>query len=313
MTSSGSTAAGTARHGTASADDMLTVAAVQMAMTDDVADNIATAERLVRRAVDQGARVVLIPELFEGHYFCKDQRPLDLDRATPLDENPTIDHFCALARELDVVLPLSVYERAGQTLFNTVVMVDADGRRLGIYRKSHIPDGPGYTEKYYFSPGDTGFKVWHTRHGAIGVGICWDQWFPECARAMALGGAEVLLYPTAIGSEPPDPTWDSSGHWQRVMQGHAGANLVPVVAANRIGLEVGTTCEITFYGSSFIADATGAKVAEAGRTDEDVLVASFDRSALRRQRAAWGLFRDRRPDLYGPLLTLDGRADRHVD
>jgi len=203
---------------------------------------------------------------------------------------------------------LSLYERAGQARFNSVVVVDADGSTLGTYRKSHIPDGPGYTEKYYFSPGDTGFRVWHTRYGPIGVGICWDQWFPESARCMALLGAEVLLYPTAIGSEPPDPSWDSSGHWQRVMQGHAGANLMPLVAANRVGHEVGRTCEITFYGSSFIADATGEKVAEAGRDGEAVLVARFDRERLVEQRAAWGLFRDRRPDLYGPITTLDGRA-----
>ena len=179
---------------------------------------------------------------------------------------------------------------------------------LGTYRKSHIPDGPGYTEKYYFSPGDTGFRVWHTRYGTIGVGICWDQWFPESARCMALLGAEVLLYPTAIGSEPPDPSWDSAGHWRRVMQGHAGANLMPIVAANRVGHEIGRTCEITFYGSSFIADATGEKVAEAGREGEAVLVARFDREELSARRAAWGLFRDRRPDLYGPITTLDGRT-----
>jgi N-carbamoylputrescine amidase len=284
----------------------LSVAAVQMAMVDDRAANVATAERLVRDAVAMGARIVLIPELFEGPYFCKDQLPEHLQRARPLDGHPTVEHFRRVAAELDVVLPLSLYERAGNALFNTVVVVDADGSVLGTYRKSHIPDGPGYTEKYYFSPGDTGFRVWATRHGRIGVGICWDQWFPEAARSMALLGAEVLLYPTAIGSEPPDPTWDSSGHWQRVMQGHAGANLVPLVAANRVGHEVGVTTEITFYGSSFIADATGAKVAEAGRDGEAVLTASFDLAALDRQRLAWGLFRDRRPDLYGPLLTLDG-------
>mgnify|MGYP001826329219 CR=1 FL=1 len=284
----------------------LSVAALQMAMGDDVDANVATAERLVRAAAARGAGIILIPELFEGPYFCKDQLPEHLDRARPLAGHPAIEHFSAVAAELDVVLPLSVYERAGPALFNTVVVLDTDGTVLGHYRKSHIPDGPGYTEKYYFSPGDTGFRVWNTKHGAIGVGICWDQWFPESARSMALLGAEVLLYPTAIGSEPPDPTWDSSGHWQRVMQGHAGANLMPVVAANRIGHEVGRTCEITFYGSSFIADATGAKVAEAGRDDEAVLVASFDREELRAQRAAWGLFRDRRPELYGTLVTLDG-------
>jgi N-carbamoylputrescine amidase len=286
--------------------DELRVAALQMAMVDDVDVNVANAERLVRDAAAQGARIILIPELFEGSYFCKDQRPEHLDRAIELDGHPTVAHLASVAAELGVVLPLSVYERAGQALFNTVVIVDADGSILGHYRKSHIPDGPGYTEKYYFSPGDTGFRVWRTLHGVIGVGICWDQWFPEAARSMALLGAEVLLYPTAIGSEPPDPSWDSSGHWQRVMQGHAGANLMPVVAANRIGREVGETCEITFYGSSFIADSTGAKVAEAGRTEEAVLLASFDRAQLRTQRASWGLFRDRRPELYGPIVTLDG-------
>ena len=287
----------------------LSVAAVQMAMVDDTDVNIATAERLVREAARQGARIILIPELFEGPYFCKDQLPENLDRARPLAGHPTIEHFAAIAKELDVVLPLSVYERAGQVLVNTVVTVDGDGTTLGYYRKSHIPDGPGYTEKYYFSPGDTGFKVWKTRHGTIGVGICWDQWFPESARSMALLGAEVLLYPTAIGSEPPDPDWDSSGHWQRVMQGHAGANLMPLVAANRIGHEIGRTGDITFYGSSFIADNTGAMVAEAGRDEEAVIVANFDVEGLRNQRAAWGLFRDRRPELYGPIVTLDGQSE----
>jgi N-carbamoylputrescine amidase len=214
------------------------------------------------------------------------------------------------------VLPISVYERAGQATFNTVAIVDADGSMLGTYRKSHIPDGPGYTEKYYFNPGDTGFRVWPTRFGTIGVAICWDQWFPESARAMAVQGAEFLFYPTAIGSEPPAPGWDSSGHWQRVMQGHAGANLAPLVAANRFGREVGKgddtlgRREITFYGSSFIADPTGAKVAEAGRAGEAVLTAAFDRDELRQVRHAWGLFRDRRPDLYGPLMTLDGATGK---
>lgn len=276
-------------------------------MSDDVADNVARAERLVREAAQRGARIILIPELFEGHYFCKDQLPQHQQRATPLDENSTVAHFQNVAKELNVVLPLSVYERAGNALFNTVVMVDADGSRLGIYRKSHIPDGPGYTEKYYFSPGDTGFRVWETKHGRVGVGICWDQWFPEAARAMALQGAECIVYPTAIGSEPPDPSWDSSKHWQRVMQGHAGANLVPVMAVNRIGREVGVANEITFYGSSFIADNTGALVAEATRDAEEVLVAEFDREKLAQLRSSWGLFRDRRPELYGSLLTLDGK------
>jgi N-carbamoylputrescine amidase len=282
------------------------VSAIQMAMAPDVATNIATAERLVRVAAAEGAQVVLIPELFEGHYFCKDQRAEDLARALPLDGHPTVAYFSRLAAELGVVLPISVYERANNALFNTVVVLDADGAPLGHYRKSHIPDGPGYTEKFYFSPGDTGFRVWQTQHGVIGVGICWDQWFPEAARAMALQGAEMLLYPTAIGSEPPNPAWDSSAHWQRVMQGHAGANLMPVVAANRYGTERGISTEITFYGSSFIADNTGAKVAEAGRDGEAVLTASFDLEALRAMRLSWGLFRDRRPELYESLLSLDG-------
>jgi N-carbamoylputrescine amidase len=284
----------------------LTVAAVQMAMAEDVDPNVKTAERLVREAAARGAQIVLLPELFEGPYFCKDMLPEHFDRALPLEGHPTVAHFRELAAELEVVLPLSVYERANRATYNSVVVIDADGTELGTYRKSHIPDGPGYTEKYYFNQGDTGFRVWPTRYGTVGAAICWDQWFPESARCMALMGADVLFYPTAIGSEPPDPDWDSSGHWQRVMQGHAGANLTPLVAANRIGHEAGRTTEITFYGSSFIADATGAKVAEAGRHDEAVLVATFDLAAGRRDRHSWGLFRDRRPDLYGPLLTLDG-------
>lgn len=283
-----------------------TVAAIQMSMARDVETNVATAERLVRRAAAEGGQIVLIPELFEGHYFCKDQKASEHARALPIDDHPTIRHFQAVASELGVVLPISVFERANNALFNTVAMVDADGSMMGIYRKSHIPDGPGYTEKFYFSPGDTGFRVWDTAHGKVGVGICWDQWFPEAARSMALMGAEVLLYPTAIGSEPPNPTWDSSGHWQRVMQGHAGANITPVVAANRTGHEVGDPTEITFYGSSFIADGTGAKVAEANRTEETVLLATFDRETLQEMRTVWGLFRDRRPELYFPVMTMDG-------
>jgi N-carbamoylputrescine amidase len=282
------------------------VAAIQMSMAVDTATNVEVAERLVRDAAAQGAHVVLIPELFEGHYFCKDQRAEELQRARPLDGHPTIAHFAKVARELQVVLPLSLFERANNAYFNTVVVVDADGSVLGKYRKSHIPDGPGYSEKFYFSPGDTGFRVWQTKHGAFGVGICWDQWFPEAARSMALLGADVILYPTAIGSEPKNPTWDSSAHWQRVMQGHAAANLIPIVAANRTGREVGNPTTVTFYGSSFITDATGEKVVEAGRDDERVLVAEIDVEANQAMRAAWGLFRDRRPELYGALTTLDG-------
>jgi N-carbamoylputrescine amidase len=261
---------------------------------------------LVRQAASAGAKIILIPELFEDEYFCKEHDAAHHQRAMSIDENPTISQFQKVAAELNVVLPLSVYERAGNALFNTVVMVDADGSRMGVYRKSHIPDGPGYSEKFYFSPGDTGFRVWATKHGRVGVGICWDQWFPEAARAMALQGAECILYPTAIGSEPQDPTWDSSRHWQRVMQGHAAANLLPVMAANRIGREVQNSTEVNFYGSSFIADNTGALVAEAGRDSEEVIHATFDRSALAALRSSWGLFRDRRPELYGSLLTLDG-------
>ena len=284
----------------------LSLAAIQMSMSDSRDDNVAKAERLVRQAASAGAKIILIPELFEDEYFCKEHDAMHHQRATSIDDNPTISHFQKVAAELNVVLPLSVYERAGNALFNTVVMVDADGSRMGVYRKSHIPDGPGYSEKFYFSPGDTGFRVWATKHGRVGVGICWDQWFPEAARAMALQGAECILYPTAIGSEPQDPTWDSSRHWQRVMQGHAAANLLPVMAANRIGREVQNSTEVNFYGSSFIADNTGALVAEAGRDSEEVIYATFDRSTLAAVRSSWGLFRDRRPELYGALLTLDG-------
>ena len=280
-----------------------------MAMSENISDNVAKAEHYVREAAAGGSRIILIPELFESEYFCKDLDAVHLKRALPLDDNPTITHFQELAKELNVVLPLSVFERAGNSLFNTVVMVDADGSRMGVYRKSHIPDGPGYTEKYFFSPGDTGFRVWNTQHGRVGVGICWDQWFPEAARAMALAGAQCIIYPTAIGSEPPDPSWDSSRHWQRVMQGHAAANIIPVMAANRVGHEKGSTTEITFYGSSFIADYTGEIVAEAGRDTEEVISAEFDVAAIEALRTSWGLFRDRRPDLYGSLLSLDGNVE----
>ena len=280
-----------------------------MSMSENTSDNVAKAEHYVREAAAGGSRIILIPELFEDEYFCKDLVADHLKRALPLDENPTITHFQKIAKELNVVLPLSVFERAGNTLFNTVVMVDADGSRMGIYRKSHIPDGPGYTEKYFFSPGDTGFRVWNTQHGRVGVGICWDQWFPEAARAMALAGAQCIIYPTAIGSEPADPSWDSSRHWQRVMQGHAAANIIPVMAANRVGYEKGSTTEITFYGSSFIADYTGEIVAEAGRDTEEVISAEFDVAAIEALRTSWGLFRDRRPDLYGSLLSLDGNVE----
>ena len=279
----------------------LTVAALQMAMTEDVEANVATAERLVVRAAEQGAHLVVLPELFERPYWCKDQDPAFFALARPLPDHPTVERFAAVAARAGVVLPVTVYERDGQATFNTLVMIDADGRVLGRYRKSHIPDGPGYQEKFYFNPGADGFVVWPTRFGRVGAAVCWDQWFPEVARSLVLDGAEVLIYPSAIGSEPPDPALDSSGHWQRVMCGHAAANLVPVVAANRYGTEPGATCEVTFYGSSFIADPTGAVLHRAPRDAEAVVLASFDLDAIARQRAGWGVFRDRRPELYHRL------------
>jgi N-carbamoylputrescine amidase len=286
----------------------LTVAAIQMPCGDDIETNVGRAEHLVRQAAREGATLILLPELFEGPYFCIDQRPEHFALARPADGHPTIERFRAVATELGVALPISFFERAGQAHYNSIAMIDTDGTVLGIYRKTHIPDGPGYTEKYYFNPGDTGIHPWSTHIGRAGVGICWDQWFPETARTLALEGAEVLLFPTAIGSEPPDPSWDSSGHWQRVMQGHAAANLMPLVAANRVGTERGERFSITFYGSSFIADATGAKVAEAGREGEAVLLATFDLDELRAMRASWGLFRDRRPHMYGAIATSDGHT-----
>lgn len=287
----------------------VTVAATQMACSWDRQANLANAERLVRQAAAEGAQIILIQELFETPYFCQKPNPDYLQLATPADTNAAIAHFQKVARELEVVLPISFYELAGRARFNSIAIIDADGSNLGIYRKSHIPDGPGYHEKYYFNPGDTGFKVWQTRYAKIGVGICWDQWFPECARAMALMGAEVLFYPTAIGSEPHDASITSRDHWQRVQQGHAGANLMPVVASNRIGREEQDGYSITFYGSSFIADQFGGKVQELNETEEGILVQRFDLDALERIRSAWGTFRDRRPNLYGPIKTLDGSLE----
>jgi N-carbamoylputrescine amidase len=286
---------------------MITVAATQFSSASTRVGNLDKAEELVRRAARQGAQIVLLQELFETPYFCKDQSAELFALARPTADNATIHRFSTLARELGVVLPLSFFELANNAHYNSVMLLDADGRELGIYRKSHIPDGPGYQEKYYFNPGDTGFRVWQTAYGRIGVGICWDQWFPECARAMALQGAELLLYPTAIGSEPQDPSINSREHWRRTMQGHAAANIVPLAASNRIGHEQGESCAITFYGHSFIADQTGALVASAAET-EAILLASFDLDAIARQRAGWGLFRDRRPELYGVLLSADGAS-----
>lgn len=283
------------------------IAASQMACSPDAEKNVAEAERLIRLAAAEGAQVILIQELFETPYFCQDRNPAFFDLARPVEGNPMITRLSALARELGVVLPLSFFERANQAHYNSVAMIDADGALLGVYRKSHIPDGPGYSEKFYFNPGDTGFRVWQTAFGRIGVGICWDQWFPESARAMALLGAEILLYPTAIGSEPQDASLDSRAHWRRVMQGHAGANLMPLVASNRIGVEKGEQTALTFYGTSFIAGPTGEVVADMDDRTPGVIVAEFDLDAVAAQRQAWGVFRDRRADLYGPLLTLDGQ------
>ena len=284
----------------------ITLAATQTTCGWDRDANVSTAERLVRHAASEGAQIVLLQELFETPYFCQDQKQEFFALASPVEDHPVLRRMSALAAELQVVLPVSFFERANNAYYNSLAMIDADGRNLGIYRKSHIPDGPGYQEKYYFNPGDSGFRVFKTRYATIGAAICWDQWFPESARCMALQGAEVLFYPTAIGSEPQDAGLDSRDHWQRVMQGHAGANLMPLVASNRIGVERGENSSITFYGSSFIAGPQGEKVVEAGRDKEAVLTASFDLDRLRAARASWGLFRDRRPELYRSILTLDG-------
>jgi N-carbamoylputrescine amidase len=286
----------------------MTLAATQFACSPNAAQNLDRAERMVREAAGKGAQVILLQELFETPYFCKDHLASHFDLARPIAGSPVVQRFQALARELEVAMPLSVFERANNAYFNSLAMIDADGSVLGVYRKSHIPEGPGYHEKYYFSPGDTGFRVWKTRYGTLGVGICWDQWFPEAARCMALMGADVLLYPTAIGSEPHDASIDSRDHWQRCMQGHAAANVMPLVASNRIGVERGQKYEMTFYGSSFIAGPAGEKLVEADRSTEAVITATFDLEAIRAQRHAWGVFRDRRPDLYGPIMTLDGDA-----
>jgi N-carbamoylputrescine amidase len=285
----------------------VTFAATQFACSWDAPANIAKAKELVRKAAGQGANVILLQELFETPYFCQDQLADHFALAKPFAENPVIAEMAMLAKELGVVLPISFFEKAGHAHFNSLAMIDADGTVLGLYRKSHIPDGPGYQEKFYFTPGDTGFKVWKTRFGVIGCGICWDQWFPETARAMALMGAEALLYPTAIGTEPPPaPPVDSRDHWRRVMQGHAGANYVPLVASNRIGKEKGQNGDMTFYGSSFIAGPTGEIVSELGRTEEGITTATFDLDEIARMRASWGLFRDRRPELYDALKSHHG-------
>ena len=288
----------------------VTVAAVQMNCTTDVNENIAHAEKLVREAAEKGAQIILLPELFERQYFCQERRYDYYDFAKPTEENDAVVHFRKVAEELQVVLPISFYEKAGNTLFNSCAVIDADGTLLGVYRKTHIPDDHYYQEKFYFTPGDTGFKVWNTRYARIGVGICWDQWFPETARALTLNGAQVLFYPTAIGSEPILEN-DSMPHWRRTMQGHAAANVIPVVAANRYGLESVKPCKenggqesaLNFFGSSFITDELGEIVVQAGRDGDEVIVSSFDTDDVEHARMDWGLFRDRRPDRYTDLTS----------
>ncbi|WP_312127901.1 N-carbamoylputrescine amidase [Brevundimonas sp.] len=279
----------------------ITVAGIQTSYGTDLQDNIDKTIGFIREAASRGAQVILPSELFQGPYFCVSQEEHWFEHAYEWDKHPCVTQLQPIAKELGVAIPVSIFEREGPMYYNSLVMLDADGEAMGVYRKSHIPDGPGYQEKYYFRPGDTGFKVWNTRFGKVGVGICWDQWYPETARAMMLQGAEVLMYPTAIGTEPHDDSLDTAAPWQRAMQGHAVSNVVPVVGANRIGHEQVTEAGQTFYGHSFIANHRGDLVESFGRDDEDVLVATFDLDFLDRHRAAWGFFRDRRTDLYGPL------------
>jgi len=289
----------------------VTVAATQMACSWDVNANVDRAAQLVHQAADSGAQVILLQELFETPYFCIDQQSRHFDLAQTLDEQPTIQRMQKVAKERGVVIPVSFFEKAGLAYYNAIVVVDADGSIVGHYRKSHIPDFPLYEEKFYFSPGDTGFRTFKTRFGCIGIGICWDQWFPEAARAMTLVGAEMLFYPTAIGSELGKPELDSKGHWQMVMRGHAAANILPVIASNRIGEESSGDLSMQFYGSSFISDHVGEKVCEADRKSEAILTHTFNLAEIADYRREWGVFRDRRPDLYRTLLTLDGETDAH--
>lgn len=291
--------------------DTVKLAVIQMHMTGDLEDNLRRAEAHVRDAARQGGQVILLPELFEGLYFCQVEREEYFAHANPLAGHPFMERFRALARELGVVLPVSYFEKAGQAHYNSLVCIDADGEVLGNYRKAHIPDGPGYEEKYYFNPGDTGFRVWDTRFGRIGVGVCWDQWYPESARAMMLLGADFLLYPTAIGSEPEEVETPNSHHmWQRAMVGHAVSNSTYVGSCNRTGTETVGGQEQTYYGHSFVADFTGAIVAELGEHEEGPLLHTLDLAAARKFRAGMGFFRDRRPEHYGALLTLDGQTRR---
>ncbi len=279
----------------------VTVAATQMACTWDREETLHRADALVREAAAKGANIILLQELFETPYFCQKHEFKHMELSAPAEENRAVRHFRTVAAQLGVVLPISFFERAGNVMYNSVAVIDADGSVLGVYRKTHIPDGAPYAEKFYFSPGDTGFRVWDTKYAKIGVGICWDQWFPEAARCMALMGAEILLYPTAIGSEP-DLGIDSKAHWQHAMQGHAAANIMPLLASNRIGTERQGDSEMTFYGSSFIADETGEIVEETDRETESVIVHAFDLDGIDLKRRQWGVYRDRRPEMYGRLM-----------
>ena len=288
----------------------LKIATSQFACSWDLNDNLDQAERLVRQAASQGAQVIVLQELFATPYFCIEQRHQHLQLAEEYGQSRVLKRFAALARELGVVLPISWFEKAGNAYFNSLALADADGQLLGVYRKTHIPNAIGYQEKEYFSPGDTGFRVWDSAYGRLGVAICWDQWFPETARCLALQGAEALLFPTAIGSEPGAPALDSRDHWQLTQRGHAAANLIPVVAANRVGHEVASSdprLHMRFYGSSFITDHKGTLLAEADRETSGVLVCELDLAAMREERLSWGIYRDRRPQMYGTLLSLDGR------
>ena len=273
------------------------VAALQSSFSNSLSQNIEKTTSLVREAAKKGAQIILPSELIESEYFCREEKDEFFALAKPYQNHPTIEHFQKLAKELNVVIPVSFFERDHNHFYNSIAIIDADGTDLGLYRKTHIPDGPGYEEKFYFRPGNTGFKVWKTKFATIGVGICWDQWFPECARAMMLMGAEILFYPTAIGSEPENEGLDTKDLWQRAMIGHAVSNVVPVVASNRIGNESGQI----FYGSSFIADHRGEKQAEMNRSDEGVIVAEFDLDEIQKNRACFGFFRDRRPEYYRNL------------
>ncbi|AVC44718.1 N-carbamoylputrescine amidase [Francisella tularensis subsp. novicida] len=278
------------------------VAVVQLSFNDNEAENLAKLESKIIQAAKNGAKIILTPELPSYLYFCKKQNSKYFDLAKTIDESPIVKLYKLLAHKYNIVLPASFFERDGNACYNSIAMIDADGSIMGVYRKAHIPDGIGYQEKYYFSPGSAGFKVWDTKYAKVGVGICWDQWFPEAARVMALKGAEILLYPTAIGSEPHLPDYDSKDHWQRVMQGHAAANMLPVLASNRYATEANDDITATYYGSSFITDHTGDKIAEANRSGDDILYATFDFAELQQQRFYWGLFRDRRPELYNEIV-----------